>query len=60
MPRSAGQDTKLVHCVGVQAVENARMLAAVLKELGPPVRVIDPTTPPAGPSLFGDVGHDPA
>src|SRR5437763_81087 len=29
------------NCVGVQAVQNARKLAAVLKELGPPVTVID-------------------
>jgi uncharacterized protein YecE (DUF72 family) len=42
------------NCVGVQAVENARTLAAVLKELGPPVSVIDPPAPPAERSLFGD------
>lgn len=45
------------NCVGTQAVENARRLAAVLKEAAPAVRVIDPPREPKQPSLFGE---DPA
>jgi uncharacterized protein YecE (DUF72 family) len=53
------------NCVGTQAVENARRLAAILKETAPAgsktaeqaqqtIRVIDPPAPPRQPSLFGD------
>lgn len=42
------------NCVGTQAVENARRLAALLKTDAPAVRVIDPPAPPAPPSLFPD------
>jgi uncharacterized protein YecE (DUF72 family) len=41
------------NCVGTQAVENARTLAAVLKATAPAVAVIDPPTVEQ-PSLFGD------
>lgn len=41
------------NCVGIQAVENAQRLAAILKAEAPSVRVIDPPAPPSQPSLFG-------
>jgi uncharacterized protein YecE (DUF72 family) len=41
------------NCVGTQAVENARRLAAVLREAAS-VTVIDPPAEPRQPTLFGD------
>ncbi len=40
------------NCVGIQAIENARRLAAILKELAPGIRVIEPPRPTEQPSLF--------
>ena len=41
------------NCVGVQAIENARTLAAAVRRLGPAVMVIDPPAPAlAQPTLF--------
>jgi uncharacterized protein YecE (DUF72 family) len=42
------------NCVGVQAVENARRLAAVLKADAPDVNVIDPQPGVRQPGLFDD------
>src|SRR5205814_2076190 len=40
-------------CVGIQAVTNARRLGAILKEVAPTVRVVEPA-PPRQASLFED------
>jgi uncharacterized protein YecE (DUF72 family) len=46
------------NCVGVQAVENARRLAEILRECGPAVRVVSPPAPGiVQPDLFGDEGE---
>jgi uncharacterized protein YecE (DUF72 family) len=43
------------NCVSTQAVENARRLADLLRQVAPSVRVIDPPAPPTRqPSLFGE------
>ncbi|MBA4066321.1 MAG: hypothetical protein C0501_21925 [Isosphaera sp.] len=42
------------NCVGTQAVENARRLAAALREAAPAVTVLDPPAEPRQPTLFGD------
>jgi len=42
------------NCVGTQAVDNAKRLAAILKQTAPNVRVIDAPATPRQPSLFGD------
>ncbi len=42
------------NCVGVQAVENARRLTAILRETAPAVRVTEPPVPARQPSLFAD------
>jgi len=39
---------------GTQAVENARRLAAILREADPAVCVIEPPAAAKQPSLFGD------
>jgi hypothetical protein len=44
----------LVACVGTQAVENAKRLAAILKESVANVRVIDAVATPKQPSHFGN------
>ena len=43
------------NCVSTQAVENARRLAELLRQVAPDVHVIDPPVPPTRqPSLFED------
>ncbi len=41
------------NCVGIQAISNARRLGAMLKDIAPGVRVIEPAAP-RQTSLFGD------
>jgi uncharacterized protein YecE (DUF72 family) len=41
------------NCVGIQAVENARRLGAILRETAPAVRIVEPAAPRQA-SLFGD------
>jgi uncharacterized protein YecE (DUF72 family) len=40
------------NCVGIQAVENAKRLAAILKEIAPSIRVIEPPKWTGQPTLF--------
>ena len=54
-PQPRFELSKVVACVGTQAVENARRLAAILKAEAPDVNVIDPAAGHPGPGLFDDV-----